>query len=68
MPLFPLPAVIALAGWCFIFLTSAPLVILYSVISLAAGVVAFYFWDVAACRLESRSVADASLASGSTTE
>jgi amino acid transporter len=53
MPFFPLPALIALAGWSFIFVTSEPVVILYSLLSLVAGIVAFCFWDVAARRLES---------------
>jgi amino acid transporter len=55
MPLFPLPALVALAGWVFIFVTSGREVILYSVLSLAAGVVAFYCWGVAARRIERRS-------------
>jgi amino acid transporter len=58
MPLFPLPAVIALAGWVFIFVTSGRAVIFYSILSLVAGVVAFYFWDVAARNLERRMIAD----------
>ena len=48
MPLFPLPAVIALAGWVFIFATSERLVILYSLGSLVAGLVAFFIWNLAA--------------------
>jgi amino acid transporter len=59
MPLFPLPAIVALAGWVFIFVTSGRAVILYSILSLSAGVIAFYFWDVAARKLERRSAADA---------
>ncbi len=58
MPLFPLPAIIALAGWVFIFVTSGREVILYSILSLVAGVIAFYFWDVAARKLERRMMAD----------
>jgi amino acid transporter len=68
MPLFPLPALVALAGWLFVFWTSKPIVILYSLGSLAAGVAAFLIWDPAARRLNIRPVADASLASGSGTE
>jgi hypothetical protein len=67
MPLFPLPALVALAGWLFVFGTSKPLVILYSLGSLVAGVVAFLIWDSAARRLNSRSDGDGSLASGSGT-
>ena len=37
MPLFPLPALVALAGWVFIFVTSGREVILYSFLSLVAG-------------------------------
>jgi amino acid transporter len=68
MPLFPLPAVIALAGWLFVFWTSKPLVILYSLGSLGAGVVAFFIWDQAARRMHKRPGGDGSLASGSGTE
>jgi amino acid transporter len=67
MPLFPLPALVALAGWLFVFGTSKPLVILYSLGSLAAGVAAFLIWDPAARRLNNRSKGDGSLASGSGT-
>jgi amino acid transporter len=56
MPLYPLPALIALFGWCFIFVTSEPMVILYSVLSMIAGIIAFYFWDAASRGFESRSV------------
>ena len=58
MPLFPLPALVALAGWVFIFVTSGRAVIVYSILSLLAGVIAFYSWDVAARRLERRIMAD----------
>jgi amino acid transporter len=68
MPLFPLPALIALAGWVFIFVTSERGVIVYSTLSLLAGIVAFYFWNLAARRLRRLSVADGSLASESATE
>jgi amino acid transporter len=63
MPLYPLPAAVALAGWLFVFWTSKPLVILYSLGSLAAGVAAFLIWDPAARRLNNRPGGDASLAS-----
>jgi amino acid transporter len=45
MPLFPLPALFALAGWLFVFATSTPPVLIYGVVSLIAGVVAFLVWD-----------------------
>jgi amino acid transporter len=67
MPLFPLPAVVALAGWLFVFGTSKPVVILYSLGSLGAGVVAFFIWDQAVRRLNKRPGGDGSLASGSGT-
>ncbi len=53
MPLYPLPALFALAGWLFTFSTSERLVFYYGVGSLAAGIVAFFVWDrvVAARRL-----------------
>ena len=62
MPLYPLPAAVALVGWLFVFATSKRLVILYSLGSLVAGVVAFLIWDQAARRLNSRAGGDASLA------
>jgi hypothetical protein len=52
MPFFPLPALVALTGWIFVFGTSERLVILYSVGSLAAGIVAFFLWDLAARKLQ----------------
>lgn len=45
MPLYPLPAVAALVGWLFVFLTSSRPVIAYGLGSLALGVVAFLLWD-----------------------
>ena len=48
MPLFPLPALVALAGWLFVFYTSEPRVKLYAAGSLCAGLVAFFVWDSSA--------------------
>jgi len=45
MPLFPLPPLIALAGWLFVFGTSKWTVIAYSLGSLQLGTVAFALWD-----------------------
>ena len=45
MPLYPLPAVIALAGWSFVFATSEWHVVEYGVGSLGVGVLAFWLWD-----------------------
>jgi amino acid transporter len=42
MPLFPLPALIALAGWLFIFFMSDTPALIYGIASLIAGVVAFF--------------------------
>jgi amino acid transporter len=46
MPLYPLPALIALAGWGYIFITSKRAVVVYGVGSLVAGVFAFLFWNM----------------------
>jgi amino acid transporter len=54
MPYFPLPALVALAGWLFIFGTSERLVIVYSLGSLAAGVLAFLLWEAATRRASPR--------------
>lgn len=45
MPLFPLPVLVALAGWLLVFLTLERKVIVYGLVSLAIGLVAFVFWD-----------------------
>jgi amino acid transporter len=45
MPLYPLPALVALVGWLFIFVTSKRLVVLYGLGSLAAGLAAFLAWE-----------------------
>jgi amino acid transporter len=45
MPLFPLPAVIALLGWLFIFGTSDALVLVYGLLTLQLGIEAFQAWD-----------------------
>jgi amino acid transporter len=68
MPFYPLPAAVALGGWLFVFWTSKPVVILYSLGSLAAGAAAFFIWDQAARRLDRRSDSDGSLASGTSTD
>lgn len=44
MPLFPVPALISLAGWLFVFGTSDWLVLVYGLGSLVAGLVAFAIW------------------------
>jgi amino acid transporter len=45
MWLYPLPAFIALLGWIFVFLTSGKPPILYSLLALAFGVIAFLIWS-----------------------
>jgi len=45
MWLYPLPALIALLGWVFLFLTSGREQILYSTLALATGLVAFLLWS-----------------------
>jgi len=65
MPLFPLPVVVALAGWLFVFWTSKGAVLVYAFGSLAAGVGAFLIWDQTAVsrRLRSKVPSGGSLAS-----
>ncbi|HJR50246.1 MAG TPA: APC family permease [Gemmatimonadales bacterium] len=45
MWLYPLPALIALFGWVFLFATTDPGVILMGIVSLGLGVVAFFLWS-----------------------
>src|SRR5262245_9190937 len=45
MWLYPLPSLIALAGWIFVFATSDPKVILFGLGTLVAGVVVFGIWS-----------------------
>ncbi len=45
MWLYPLPVVIALAGWIFLFLTSDERQIFYSLLATATGVAAFLIWS-----------------------
>jgi amino acid transporter len=45
MPLYPLPALVALAGWLYVFVASEWRVMAYAVVSLLLGLVAFGFWD-----------------------
>jgi amino acid transporter len=50
MPLFPLPALVALAGWLYVFATSETPVLIYGVASLLAGVAAFFVWELAVAK------------------
>jgi amino acid transporter len=45
MWLYPVPALIALLGWVFVFVTTQPRVILFGVAVLALGGVAFLLWS-----------------------
>ena len=45
MWLYPVPAVVALVGWAFIFATTGPAVMLFGLAALAAGVVCFLAWS-----------------------
>jgi amino acid transporter len=45
MWLYPIPGIVALLGWIFVFATTAPLVILFGVGVLALGGVAFLIWS-----------------------
>src|SRR5262249_6019173 len=45
MWLYPLPALVALVGWIFVFLTSGRQAMLSSLIALAVGLVAFLIWS-----------------------
>jgi amino acid transporter len=42
--LYPLPCGLALAGWLYVYLTSAPFFIVFGAATLAAGVAAFFLW------------------------
>jgi amino acid transporter len=44
MWLYPVPALVALAGWIFVFATSGTQVIGFGLATLAAGVVAYLLW------------------------
>jgi amino acid transporter len=50
MPVYPLPALIALAGWLFVFVTSERHVLLYALGSLLLGWAVFLLWDHFAAR------------------
>jgi amino acid transporter len=45
MWLYPLPALLALVGWMFVFLTSGKEPIFYSLLALAIGIAAFLMWS-----------------------
>jgi hypothetical protein len=43
--LYPLPVVVALAGWLFIFATTGVYIVLFGLAALAAGVLCFLAWS-----------------------
>ena len=43
--LYPLPSLVALVGWAFIYLTLDPLIILFSLAALALGALSFLAWS-----------------------
>ncbi|MBI2504830.1 MAG: APC family permease [Candidatus Latescibacteria bacterium] len=43
--LYPLPSLVALTGWAFIYLTLDPLIILFSLAALALGALSFLAWS-----------------------
>jgi amino acid transporter len=45
MALYPLPAMVALGGWLWVFGTTSTMSIVYGLASLVAGVAAFAIWD-----------------------
>ena len=45
MWLYPLPSLVALAGWIFVFATSDPQVILFGLGTLIVGVLVFGIWS-----------------------
>jgi amino acid transporter len=48
--LYPLPSLIALAGWMFIYLTLDRKIIIFSLVALTAGVVSFLAWSRSASK------------------
>jgi amino acid transporter len=61
MPFFPIPAIVALLGWLFVFATSGWHVLAYGMGTMAVGIAAFVVWDRQATRKAKPSVADHSL-------
>ena len=45
MWLFPVPALLALCGWLFLFVTSPPKVIIYSISVVSLGLISFFIWS-----------------------
>jgi len=45
MWLYPLPALLALVGWCYLFITAGRNTLLYALAVLAGGILAFLIWS-----------------------
>ncbi len=45
MPWYPLPAIVALLGWFYVFGESEPRVVAYGIVSVVVGLAAFVAWD-----------------------
>jgi hypothetical protein len=45
MPFYPLPALIAIAGWLYVFGTAGVTFILYGLGTIAVGVALFFVWE-----------------------
>jgi len=45
MPFYPLPAVIALLGWLYVFAATKPYVVVYGLGSIVLGILVFLAWD-----------------------
>jgi amino acid transporter len=58
MPFYPLPALVALLGWLYVFATSKPYVVLYGLVSIVLGVLAFFAWDYTTLNRASGTVSD----------
>jgi hypothetical protein len=57
MPFYPLPLLVALGGWVFVFLTSERLVLAYAIGSILLGWLTFLVWDGLAGRVHRDAVA-----------
>jgi hypothetical protein len=50
MPLYPLPAIVALVGWSYVFVSSKWGIMGYAVGSLLLGLIVFGIWDALIAR------------------
>lgn len=70
MPFYPLPALLALVGWLYVFAASRSHVVIYGLGSIVLGAFAFFIWDrlIAGTAKVDAAGDDGSLASGSSGE